>query len=121
MSKTYEVVPADSVATRKRKSPMHVIMESVEGDYWSMAKVAQHIGVHIETIRRVCKKTNEDGTKLVKAPTDAVRAGEAVVYLFTMTDVVEIEDHFASRGYVLKNRVDPTKLLSEQDQDPKAA
>lgn len=112
--KDYKVVPADQIKVPRRKSPMHIIMDSVDGDFWSTQQVADHIGVHIETIRRVTKKVNDDGTPFLKAPTSAVRSGEVVIYLFTMDDVQEIENHFDEHGYVVDRRVDPKKPLAEQ-------
>lgn len=112
--KDYKVIPASEVTFKPRKSPMHLIRESVDGDFWMMQEVADHIGVNIETIRRVVKKRNPDGSKYVKAPTSAVRSGQAVIYLFTKDDVIEIENHFDDHGYRLKKRINPKKSLESQ-------
>jgi hypothetical protein len=112
--KDYKVVPASEARGYTRKSPMTLIRESVDGDFWSMHQVAAHIGVHAETIRRLCRKTKSDGTKVVNAPTSAVRSGEAVIYLFTIDDVREIENYFDDHGYAVPKRIDKRKTLASQ-------
>jgi len=114
VSKDYKVVSSGDIKPIKRKSPMHIILDSVDGDFWTMQQVADHIGVHIETIRRITKKRTADGSKLLKAPTSAVRSGEAVIYLFDAADVKEIEEHFEDRGYSLGRKIDQNKPLREQ-------
>ena len=115
MSKDYKVVPSSEVRQRtKRKSPMHIIIDSVEGDYWIMSQVADHIGVHIETIRRACRAKDEDGQPLITAPSNAVRAGRVVVWLFDKNDVREIEDYFEERGFSVTDRINMKKNLKDQ-------
>lgn len=93
---------------------MSVIRDYAGGDYWIYAEVAAHLGVSVETIRRVTKKVNDDGTKAVRAPSSAVRSGSVVIFLFDIDDVIELEDYFEERGYVFSTKVDPKKTLKEQ-------
>lgn len=111
----YKVIPASEVQQRsKRKSPMHIILDSVEGDYWTMQQVADHIGVHIETIRRACRAKDDNGQPLVEAPSNAVRSGRVVIWLFTKDDVREIEDYFEERGFSITDRINLKKTLKDQ-------
>jgi hypothetical protein len=112
--KKYEVISSDEVVQNRRKSPMHAILESIDGDYWIASQVAAHMGVHTETIRRLSKATKDDGSKLLKAPSSAVRSGKVVIYLYDHKDVKEIENHFIDYGYQLDKRIDMRKPLSKQ-------
>lgn len=114
MPKKYEVIPASSVKEQKRKSPMRSILDSIDGDYWIASEVAAHMGVHTETIRRLSKAVDENGKKLLNAPTNAVQSGKVVIYLYNHKDVKEIEEHFINYGYSLGRRVDMKKPLSQQ-------
>jgi hypothetical protein len=112
--KDYKVVPASEARGHTRKSPMTIIRESVDGDFWSMQQVADHLSLNVETIRRLCRRTKQDGSKVINAPTSAVRSGEAVIYLFTIDDVREIENYFDDHGYAVTKRVDKRKTLASQ-------
>ena len=115
MSNDYKVVPSSEVhpVPSTRKSPMKIILDSVEGDYWTMGNVAAHIGVHIETVRRACRSLDENNEQVLKAPSNAVRSGRVVIWLFNVEDVIEVENHFDSRGFGVR-RIDPKKTLKEQ-------
>lgn len=108
------VVDAADVERPQRVSPMTRLLNSVEGDYWISKQVAKHLGVHNETIRRVTKKYTDEGKKVVKAPSKALKAGGTVIYLYDMDDVVELEDYFIGSGYMLNKRINTEKTLEEQ-------
>lgn len=88
-------------AKGKRKSPAQLILESLEGDYKTFREVAAIIGCHTETLRRLCRATNADGTKKIAAPSQAVRSGEMTIYLFTEDDLIEVQEYFEAKGYVI--------------------
>lgn len=112
--KKYEVVDANEVSPTKRKSPMQAIIDSIDGDFWIASQVAAHMGVHTETIRRLGKAKNDDGTPLLQAPSKAVRSGKVVIYLYDHKDVKEIEDHFIAYGYHVPERINMRKALAAQ-------
>lgn len=108
-----EIISADRIPKRKRKSPMAILREQAGGDYWIYKEVAAHFGVHTETIRRACRATGPDGKELVKAPSQGVRKGDTTIYLFSKDDVRELEDYFENAGYSV-NRINPRKTLMSQ-------
>ena len=91
----------DAEVKKKRKSPAQVILDSLEGDFKTMREVAELMGVHTETMRRLCRATNADGSKKIQAPTKAVRSGDMTIYLFTPEDVQEVQEYFERKGYVI--------------------
>ncbi len=103
MSKKIQVVPAEDVreTARKRKSPAQLILEGLEGDYMIMREMADAVGVHIETLRRLCRAVDDHGNKKINAPSQAVKAGEMVIYLFDKKDQEEVKDYFRKKGYVI--------------------
>lgn len=102
MSKKVKVIDAKDVpGTNTRKSPATIILESLDGEYLTMRQVAEHIGVHTETMRRLCKARDQEGNPKVNAPSKAVQTGDMTIYLFTPEDVQEIETYFSKKGYVI--------------------
>lgn len=86
----------------KRKSPAQVILESLDGDFKTMRDMADRYGVHIETMRRLCRATKPDGSYRVKAPSAAVQSGEMTIYLFTVEDVDELDEYYRNKGYIVE-------------------
>ena len=102
MTKKVKVIDAKDVpGTNTRKSPATIILESLDGEYLTMRQVAEHIGVHTETMRRLCKARDQEGNPKVNAPSKAVQTGDMTIYLFTPEDVQEIEAYFSKKGYVI--------------------
>jgi hypothetical protein len=99
MSK-YEVVDSDPTQVPKHKAPVTIMLESIDGDFMIAREVAEHFGVHVETIRRASRARNKDGTKRIKAPSKMTRTGDMFVYLYTPEDVEEIGQ------YLRKSRVE---------------
>lgn len=96
-----KVVSTEDLTSRPtRKSPVTHMLEQVDGieNYKRMRDVAEHFGVHVETIRRLSHARDADGKKRVNAPSKAMVHGEMVVYLFTEEDIKELEAYFARRG-----------------------
>jgi hypothetical protein len=86
-----EVVDAKNVQTQTRQSPAARILESLDGEYYSMRQTAEMCDVHIETLRRLCR------TSRVNAPSKATRIGKLVIYLFTPEDVEEVKAYFSGK------------------------
>lgn len=99
--KKIKVMKANEVTTPKRKAPSAIILESLDGDYKTMKDLSLRYGVHLETIRRLCKSVDRDGNPRVNAPSEAVQVGEMVIYLFTPEDVEEMDAYFNEKGYVV--------------------
>jgi hypothetical protein len=92
-----KVVDARLVTPPTRVAPATRIIDQIGGDYMTVRQVSEHFGVHIETIRRLTKAYNKDGTKKVNAPSKATQQGDMVIYLFTPADVAEIGDYFEGK------------------------
>jgi len=97
-----KLVSTEGLVTRnKRKSPAQLIVESLEGDWMTTKQMAERWNVHVETMRRLAKARNEDGTPKVKAPSQAVQVGDMTIYLYSPEDVKEIDEYFKKKGYVI--------------------
>lgn len=86
-----QVFSSTELQAESRSSPFHRIMDSLDGEYYSMRHTAEVCGVHIETLRRLCR------TERVKAPSFATKSGKLVIYLFTPEDVEEVKAYFEGR------------------------
>jgi transposase len=99
-----KVVDASSVVPTKRKSPVTALIESLGDEYKTVADVAEHFGVHKETVRRLIKAKNPDGTPKINAPSKAAQAGEMIIYLFTDEDMEELEEYFGKKSKVINTK-----------------
>jgi hypothetical protein len=95
-----KVVPIEEAPVQRRKSPATVIIESLNGEYETMGTMAKRYDIHIETLRRLCKARNPDGTKKVQGPSEAVTQGELVIYLFNKKDVKAMDAYMEKKGRV---------------------
>lgn len=86
-----QVYDAADVQAETRTSPAQRIIDALDGDYKTMRQTAELCGVHIETLRRLCR------TPRVNAPSKATKSGKLVIYLFTPEDVEEVQTYFANR------------------------
>jgi hypothetical protein len=100
MNKKVKVIDADQAVVNSgiKRSPVTELARAA-GDFLIMSEVAQRYGVHVETIRRITRLTDEDGQKKLKAPSKALQQGKMVVYLFTEEDVKEMDAYMNERGY----------------------
>ncbi len=98
-----KVIDAADATPPRRKSPAQLIIESLGDDYKTMKMMAARYDVNVETIRRLCKATNADGTKRVKAPSKAVQQGELTIFLFTKDDVKELDEYMSNKGYKIED------------------
>ena len=96
-----KVVNADEVVAPTRKSPVTMLIESLDGDYKTVNDVAKQFGIHKETVRRLIKAKNRDGSPKVKAPSKAVQRGEMVIYLFTAEDMAELSEYFGKKTEII--------------------
>jgi DNA-binding Xre family transcriptional regulator len=99
-----KIVSTDDVMAKSRKSPATSLLESVGDDYLTMRQMAERYGVHLETMRRICKSTDAEGAKRLRAPSEAIQQGGLVIYLFNKTDVVEVDAYMSHRGYAIEGK-----------------
>lgn len=94
-----QIVSTNDVVAKSRKSPATMIIESVSDEYKTMRDMAERYGVHLETMRRICKAVDKEGNPRITAPSEAAQQGGLVIYLFTAADVAEVDEYMAQRGY----------------------
>lgn len=90
--KVYDVA---DVKTESRTNPAQRIIAELDGEYFTMRQTSEKVGIHIETLRRLCR------TDRVKAPTKATKRGKMVIYLFTPEDVEEVLNYFHGSEKIL--------------------
>lgn len=95
-----KIIDVGDAPIRSRKSPATRIIEALGGEYETMTSMAKRYNIHVETMRRLCKAKNPDGSAKVTGPSRAVTQGELVIYLFTKEDVVEIDEYMNLKGYI---------------------
>lgn len=83
-----DIVDASGIKRTPRKSPADQLLSDLDGDYMKLTDVAAVVGVHQETLRRLCR------TEKVNAPSKAVKQGGMIMYLFTPEDVLELKQYF---------------------------
>lgn len=90
-----KIVPAEEVENKRRISPMQSIIDEIkeQGEFYTMRETAVILGVHIETLRRLCRSDR------VKAPSQAAKIGKLVIYLFTPEDHEELKNYFDGKDY----------------------
>jgi len=93
-----KVVDAKSVKPQSRKAPATRIIEALDGDYMTTRQVADYFEVNIETIRRLSKAKNADGSDRIRGPSKATKSGAMIIWLYTPSDVDEIRDYFEDRS-----------------------
>ena len=94
------IIDSKDAVPQKRKSPASMILEDLSDEYLSVKDVAARYGVHVQTIRRLIKATNDDGTPKVNAPSKAVHQGGLLIYLFTKEDIDEMDAYMGRKGYI---------------------
>lgn len=93
-----KVVDAKTVKPQTRKAPATRIIEALNGDYMTTRMVAEYFEVNIETIRRLSKAKNPDGSDKIAGPSKATKSGSMVIWLYTPSDVEEIRTYFEDRA-----------------------
>jgi len=90
-----QIVDASEVNRIPRKAPATRLAESLRTEGLLTAEdLAAHFDVGIETIRRLARKKNEDGSKRFKGPSKAARSGDLHVWGYTPEDVDELATYF---------------------------
>src|SRR3954468_19899684 len=92
----HQIYDVSDIKAEPRTSPAQRIIDSLEGEFYTMRQTAEMCGVHIETLRRLCR------TPRVKAPKYATKAGKMVIYLFTPEDIEEVKEYFNGRDKLQK-------------------
>lgn len=104
-----KVVSADEVEVyRRNKTPYHLIMEQIGGDWWTYRQTGAWFGVNAETLRKLKRD------KKIEAPKHAASQGKMVIWLWDMDDVLALEKYYIRNGYDLEKKIDPKKTLAEQ-------
>ena len=99
MSDRYQIKDSDEAVVHSRKPPATLLIESLPpGLYKTYSELSEELGVHIGTLRRICKLTDKEGNPLLKAPSKVISAGALNVYLFTKEDEAEVREYFKNRG-----------------------
>ena len=93
-----KVVDAKTVVPQTRKAPATRIIEALDGDFMTTRQVAEYFEVNIETIRRLSKAKNADGTEKIAGPSKATKSGAMIIWLYTPADVEEIRNYFEDRS-----------------------
>jgi hypothetical protein len=90
MVQKIKMIKADQVQPTQRTSPAALIIAAMkeQGEYYTMGEVAKMVGVHIETLRRLCR------TDRIKALSEATQVGKMVIYAFTPEDIEEVKAYF---------------------------
>jgi len=89
-----QIYKASEIKGESRVSPAQRIIDSLDGDYKTMRQTAEEVGVHIETLRRLCRSGR------VSAPSNATKQGKLVIYLFTPEDREEVKAYFNKRDKI---------------------
>lgn len=92
-----KIYKASEVQPETRVSPAQRIIDSLDGEYKTMRETSEIVGVHIETLRRLCR------TGKISAPSMAAKSGKLVVYLFTDEDVEEVKNYFNHKGMLIES------------------
>lgn len=101
-----KIISSKEAVPQTRKSPAELLLEQIPEGYMSVKDMAERYGVHVQTIRRLAKMTNNDGTPRVKAPSAAIQQGGLVIYLFTEEDVEEMDAYMGRKGYIVEFKKD---------------
>ena len=91
------IVDADDVKPRRGKAPVTRMIEGLPAGYLTARDVAEHFKVNIETIRRLARAKNTDGSNRFKAPSKAAKSGELLLWVYTPADMEELTQYFNGR------------------------
>ena len=90
-----QIVDSSEVKQVTRTAPATRLTESLRAEgYLTAEDLADKFDVGIETIRRLSRKKNEDGSKRYKGPSKAARSGDLHVWGYTPEDVAELAEYF---------------------------
>jgi hypothetical protein len=90
-----QIVDSSEVKKTVRIAPATRLTDSLrQQGYLTAEDLAELFDVGIETIRRLGRKKNEDGSKRYKGPSKAARSGDLHVWGYTHEDVAELAEYF---------------------------
>lgn len=69
-------------------TPVDRVMAELPGVYYRLSEVAEMVGVHHKTLRRLIRKG------VTKAPSKQFTRGGMRMYLYTPEDIEELKEHF---------------------------
>lgn len=98
------IVDSADVKRTTRKAPATRMIEALPEGYLVSRQVAEHFGVNIETIRRLARATNDDGSARFKAPSKAAKSGELIIWVYTPADMEELAEYFGQRPPMQKSK-----------------
>lgn len=93
-----QIVDADDIKRRPGKAPVTRMIEGLPPGLLTAREVAEHFDVNIETIRRLARAKNSDGSRKFTAPSKAARSGELVLWVYTKDDMAELATYFGKRN-----------------------
>ena len=99
-----KIVDADTVKQQPKKAPATRMIEAIPKGLLTARQVAEHFEVNIETIRRLARATNDDGSARFKAPSKAAKQGELIIWIYTPEDVDELAEYFGEKTPVKSKR-----------------
>lgn len=92
-----QIVDASEVKKRPRKAPATRMIESLPPGLFTARDVSEMFEVNIETIRRLARKKNSDGSDAFVAPSKAAKTGELIIWVYTPADVEELAEYFGKK------------------------
>lgn len=92
-----QIVDSADVKRTTRKAPATRMIEALPKGFLTSRQVAERFGVNIETIRRLARAKNEDGSERFKAPSKAAKSGELIIWVYTPADIKELAAYFGER------------------------
>jgi hypothetical protein len=92
-----QIVDASEVKKRPRKAPATRMIESLPPGLFTARDVSEMFDCNIETIRRLARKKNADGTDAFVAPSKAAKTGELIIWVYTPADVEELAEYFGKK------------------------
>ena len=92
-----QIVDAADVKRVAKKAPATRMIEALPKGMMTARQVAERFEVNIETIRRLARAKNADGSDKFKAPSKAAKTGELIIWVYTPADVDELAEYFGER------------------------
>ena len=92
-----EIVDSSEIKQRPRKAPATRMIEALPPGLYTARDVSEMFECNIETIRRLARKKNPDGTDQFTAPSKAAKSGELIIWVYTPADVEELAEYFGRK------------------------
>jgi hypothetical protein len=92
-----QIVDAAEVKQRPRKAPATRMIEQIPDGLMTARDLSVMFDVNIETIRRLARAKNSDGSDKFIAPSKAAKQGELIIWVYTPADVEELAEYFGKK------------------------